>query len=824
MSTRINTNVTALQAAANLNTNSNALATNIERLSSGLRINSAADDPAGLAISENFKAQISGLSTATSNSNDAINEVKTAEGALNQVQNLLISMRQLAVNASNLGTNSTVDLQADQSQINSAIQSINQIATTTSFGNKFLLNGAATDASTTTAGTTSGTGVSIAAQGVFNAAQAGNYNTLSVTAAQAATDAFAFTGGTLTSTAGQDGLYTGSLIINGAQYTLNTAAPSSLTSLNSAISASGYQASIDGSGELEFTNDTSGAIASAGTIDTTGLTVGGNLAIDPTSGNPVAGTGGTVNVAFGVPLSSTIADNTIGTAGSLTYSVNGGSNVSVSLSVGETLAALSTSLAASGVTLSVDSGGTSLDLAATGSISVSAFTGKVADAAPSTLGVPANGLTVSITPTGGALSGTLAGNTFTQSGVFTFTDGNGNSGNPSTIHTSAGESLATFEAAVQASNTDIASIAISGGKLVVAGDNTHTVTVSAATTLTIANSTPAAGTAAGVIGGAEGTAAGYTFSVASSPNATLSSAGALFSGVLTVSGGGGSQQILTLSPGSNLAALNAALTAATASVSASVDTAGDLVFTSVGSTTAPTVTLGSSFTAYQGLTRSGAAASSTSLGSNATLTISNASNTLVSSSTQSSGGTNYYNFANGLVVADTQTSGTITGNVTATQGTTATGQTLEYQIGADGGETTSLNIQSTTANLLGNNAANYVDANGTTQTVDTDSIADLNLMTFKGSQDAIAVIDQAINQVSTIRANLGSFQTNVLQSNVTSLGVAQQNLSSSLSSVEDTNLSTEIVQYTKNQILVQAATSALSQANQAPQAILKLLQ
>ena len=88
----------------------------------------------------------------------------------------------------------------------------------------------------------------------------------------------------------------------------------------------------------------------------------------------------------------------------------------------------------------------------------------------------------------------------------------------------------------------------------------------------------------------------------------------------------------------------------------------------------------------------------------------------------------------------------------------------------------------------------------------------------------MSVVDQAINDISTTREKLGSTQTNVLQSNLNSLGVAQQNTDSSVSTIRDTDLSAQIVDYTKNQLLVQAGTRALSYANQAPQAILKLLQ
>ena len=105
MSTRINTNTTAMMAAENLSMNSDKVSQNIQRLSSGLRINSAADDPSGLVISESMQAQVTGLNQATSNTNDAINVVKTAEGALNETQSLLMNVRQLVLHAANSGAN-----------------------------------------------------------------------------------------------------------------------------------------------------------------------------------------------------------------------------------------------------------------------------------------------------------------------------------------------------------------------------------------------------------------------------------------------------------------------------------------------------------------------------------------------------------------------------------------------------------------------------------------------------------------------------------------------------------------------------------------------
>jgi len=143
MSLRINTNMSALNALRNVERASDGFGRSIEKLASGLRINRGADDPAGLIRSEDLRAQIAGLEQAIANSQDATNLVKTAEGALEEVHNLLRSMRQLAVASGNTGTSDQTALQANQNQIRSAIDSINRIAAQTQFGTKKLLDGTA---------------------------------------------------------------------------------------------------------------------------------------------------------------------------------------------------------------------------------------------------------------------------------------------------------------------------------------------------------------------------------------------------------------------------------------------------------------------------------------------------------------------------------------------------------------------------------------------------------------------------------------------------------------------------------------------------------
>src|SRR5690606_1731374 len=128
----INTNITALIGQQNLNRSASALQTSMERLSSGLRINSAKDDAAGQAIANRMTSQITGLMQAQRNANDGISVAQTAEGALNQVNDNLQRIRELTVQAQN-GTNSVDDRASIQDEINQRLEEINRISKETSF-------------------------------------------------------------------------------------------------------------------------------------------------------------------------------------------------------------------------------------------------------------------------------------------------------------------------------------------------------------------------------------------------------------------------------------------------------------------------------------------------------------------------------------------------------------------------------------------------------------------------------------------------------------------------------------------------------------------
>jgi len=172
---RINTNIPALNAWRNLGITGNMMSKSLEKLSSGYRINRAADDAAGLAISEKMKAQIAGLRQASRNAQDGISLIQTAEGALNETHSMLNDMRRLVLQAHN-GTNAPDDLEKIQQEINALIDEITGIAERAEFNTKSLLTGELTkkvvDPNNTANPPTLPNGFTITD---FSGAQAGSY-------------------------------------------------------------------------------------------------------------------------------------------------------------------------------------------------------------------------------------------------------------------------------------------------------------------------------------------------------------------------------------------------------------------------------------------------------------------------------------------------------------------------------------------------------------------------------------------------------------------------------------------------------------------------
>jgi flagellin len=176
---RINTNIASMNAINKLVANNSDLTTRLKRLSSGLRINTGKDDPAGLIASENLRSEIAGINAGVTNSTRASSVIATAEGALNEISSLLVDIRGLLVSSANTGALSSEEIDANQLQVDSAINSISRISNATEFEGMKLLNG-------NKAYTTSSVGASAISQLKVNAAKLINGATMSVIVARTA--------------------------------------------------------------------------------------------------------------------------------------------------------------------------------------------------------------------------------------------------------------------------------------------------------------------------------------------------------------------------------------------------------------------------------------------------------------------------------------------------------------------------------------------------------------------------------------------------------------------------------------------------------------
>jgi flagellin len=259
MGLRINQNIMAFSAYRNLSVTDGQLAKSLEKLSSGYRINRAADDASGLVISENLRSQVSGLRTATRNAQDGISVVQTAEGALNEVHTVLQRMRDLAVQAANTGTNDTASRNAAQNEVAALKSELDRIASSTRFGNINLLDGTFGSQYATTAGSQldMGTGITVDA----------THNEISVTNG-AGTSAVTFTAGVYKTasslqTALQNGLDAAGLNDVRAQVTdTNGVVKVQFTSNSAFTLAAG--ASNDVLGDLGVSAGAAGSVGSGG--------------------------------------------------------------------------------------------------------------------------------------------------------------------------------------------------------------------------------------------------------------------------------------------------------------------------------------------------------------------------------------------------------------------------------------------------------------------------------------------------------------------------------------------------------------------------------
>ncbi len=375
MSFRINTNVSAMNAQRNLAMTGMSLANSVTRLSTGLRINNAGDDPSGLIASEKFRAQIAGMDQALKNNQDAISYAKTAEGAMDEVSKLLRDARALAVAYS--GSLDSSQLQANQSQLNSIMASIDRISTNTQFGTKKLLDGSSGVQANVVNGTaiqniflggTIGT-QSITADGAVTvdvttaATQAAHTGTNAVAAADEATYRAAAVGAA------------GSFSVNGV--TINVAASESwgdvIDKVNAVQGQTGVRASSSyagGNGAIVLTQNTYGSSAKINLTDSSGtiqaaagsatasginavasVTVGALTAVSFTGGQN-GNDGLSMSDSAGNLVRLTVAGNAVATLASAAQVTAGSTSFQIGANAGQTTSLSLSSVSSSSLSIS----------------------------------------------------------------------------------------------------------------------------------------------------------------------------------------------------------------------------------------------------------------------------------------------------------------------------------------------------------------------------------------------------------------------------------------------------------------------------------------
>jgi len=330
---RIYTNVAALTAQQGLAKSQSDLNTTLQRLSTGLRINSGADDPAGLIASEGLKSEISGINQAISNSQLASNVISTADGALSEVASLLLNIKGLVVQAANSGALSPSEIQANQLQVDSAVQTITRIADTTNFDGQKLINGNL-DYITSGVATSALQNVQIS-QADFGTASAVPVNVKVVTSAQQAELQFQHSAVTSTvtlqiagATGSQSLTFTSGTTASAIAFAVNQISDSTGVSaklINAAHPASGVEFTSQGFGSAQFVSV--GAISgSFGTVDNAGASTSrstGRDAVATINGALTIGDGLDLHVNTGALDADLTLNNSFG-AGSTSFTITGG--------------------------------------------------------------------------------------------------------------------------------------------------------------------------------------------------------------------------------------------------------------------------------------------------------------------------------------------------------------------------------------------------------------------------------------------------------------------------------------------------------------------
>jgi flagellin len=719
MSLQINNNIAAINAHRNLVLTEMNLSKSMEKLSSGYRINRAADNPAGLVISEQFRAQIAGLNRAIDNSEGSINMIQTAEGALTELNNLLISMRELAIHAANEGFNDANQLAADQAEIDNAIKTIDRIAANTQFGTKKLLDGTKANIATITSS---------------------NSSLVTIKESNLATGTHSITSTkTAESTA-----------------TLNTTSLG--LSVNSTVVPYNLSEGIHNIGVLQAS---AGATKTSGAIDLVdafgnGVTFAAAATSAQITSDAALGAAATASNAGNYTVVLNYQENGEAVTGAQTLSISVADTETNANVVAAWNTAIANNAALTGKVTAELSAGNNIVFKAvnTGAQYSLALTDSTTTATTAYFDFTA-------ADSRGASTNTLA---------WTVKDAANPTGHSATIAITAAE-YTSMTTLINEINTQL------GTDLGAAAVGVNNLTAYLSGTNQIRFTTADEGSDYSVQLLSTGTGTGEAWNILQLTPDSIANTGtdALVS----------FDNYTTAITSVNYASTRNVTIANKADGAAGRGTIGFTVSTAANGINVGNLLLDVSAARFDVRLDGGPATAVTA-----------GENTVVFNADRSQS----VKFNLGL----TSNGGTETIN--------NTDQSLVFQIGANVGQTAKIGLPNMAASSLGRGLSGNMFT----------SLAQINVTTVQGAQDAQSIIDAAIDEVSTTRGTLGSFTKNTLESNLRNLRIASQNLASSESNIRDTDMAKEMSEFVKNQILLQAGTSMLAQANQVPQVILSL--
>ena len=805
MALTINTNVASLNAQRNLGKSQNDLNQSMQRLSSGLRINSAKDDAAGLAISDRMTAQITGLNQAVRNANDGISLSQTAEGALQESTNILQRIRELAVQSAN-DTNSASDRESLQAEVDQLIEELDRIADTTQFNGKNLLDGTMTDA-TFQVGANAGVSQTIS----FSIDSAETSKLSAVGTVIEAPNGDAVAGTDVSGTA----IAAGSLSVNGTEMGATDGTNSSLASaINTA--AGENIATAQNVQSLDFTTVTLNGTA-AQTEETTftfaDLEAGQSVTID---GRTVTATGGTLAAADVAAAFADATDYTVAAD-------SGNANISGNLTNYTTT---------DGLTFTSTTADTDVaDLTAT----VASVADPAAPAPTITQGVAGTAEEFTLTLTGGfdtadtvAFEGisVAAGaddQTAAQMAATFAATYNADGSNTWTADASANDGTIVFTANAAEDRVDI----VTGDFTITVGTDTGAGTVAAPTTQGVDNVTETADVdfSGGLLEGQSLTIDGRTVTAATGDLTAADVAAAFESGTDYSTAAASGDALIDGNLTNFTAASSGAGTTLFTSNTASTDVA-DLTVTA-SSVADPAAVAG---TTVQGVAGSIDGTYTYTLDGGGDITVGSddgeitAADLAASINSQTGFSAEVNDKGQVQITKDDGSAFTMTESVMLDGATeeastaglanvSAAGATFNGQVSLD--STSDITIEEVTTGALA--SAGLSTAGNATTTID-----QVDISTREGATTAISSVDAALAQIDTIRGDLGAVQ-NRFESTIANLQNVSENLSAARSRILDADIAEETSNMTKQNILQQAGVSILAQANQAPQLALSLL-